>query len=299
VAVERAADRETVMTAAQVHEQNADQLAYWSGAAGQRWVDRQETLDTILAPILDILLDRAAVAAGERVIDVGCGCGASAIALAGKVGPAGRVTGIDISGPMLARARERTAPDLPLDLVLADATVHPFEPQRADLLASRFGVMFFADPAASFRNTRTALRPGGRVAFACWREPARNPWMILPLQEAYRFVPKLPEIGPEDPGPFAFAREERVRGILGEAGFSSIAMEPVDLALDVGLGRGLDTAVRAAIDVGPVRRALEGQPPDVMSKLEGALRTALAPFQNGDTVPLGASVWIVTALSEG
>jgi SAM-dependent methyltransferase len=282
-----------------VHEQNADQAAYWGGEAGQRWVDRQETLDTILAPILDILLDRAAVTAGEQVIDVGCGCGASAIALARRAGPTGRVTGIDISAPMLARARARAAVDLPLDLVLADATVHAFEPQRADLLASRFGVMFFADPVLSFRNMRTALRSGGRVAFACWREPVRNPWMIVPLMETYKFVPKLPEMGPEDPGPFAFAHEKRVRRILKEAGYAAIGMEAIDLALDLALGQGLDTAVRAAVDIGPVQRALQGQPPEVMPKVEGALRTALAAFQKGDTVPLGASVWIVTAASEG
>jgi SAM-dependent methyltransferase len=282
----------------QVHERNADQAAYWRGAAGQRWVDRQETLDAVLAPILQILLDRAAVSAGERVIDVGCGCGASAIAFARKVGLTGHVTGIDISAPMLARARERVGSALTLDLVLADATVHAFEPHRADLLASRFGVMFFADPVLSFRNMRKALRPGGRVAFACWREPARNPWMILPLQEAYKFVPKLPESGPEVPGPFALAHEERVRRILKEAGYASISMEAVDLLLDVGIGQGLDTAVKAAVDVGPARRALEGQPPEVMAKVEGALRTALAPLQKGDTVPLGASVWIVTAVNE-
>jgi SAM-dependent methyltransferase len=287
------------MEAPQFHEGNADQAAYWSGAAGHRWVDRQETLDTVLAPILHILLERSAVAAGARVIDVGCGCGASAIALARMVGPGGRVIGIDISAPMLARARERAAPDLPLDLVLADATVHAFEPGAADLLVSRFGVMFFADPGLSFRNMRTALRPGGRVAFASWREPARNPWMILPLMEAYRFVPKLPGSGPEDPGPFAFAREERVRRILGEAGFASIGMEAVDLALDLGMNQGLDTAVKAALHAGPAHRAVEGQPPETLAKVEGALRTALSPFQKGDTVPLGASVWIVTAVNQG
>src|SRR5262245_32097077 len=221
------------MATERIHEGNAGQAAYWSGAAGQRWVDRQETLDTVLAPTLEILLDRASVCAGERVIDVGCGCGASAIALARKVGPAGRVMGVDISAPMLVRARERATPDLPLDLGLADATVHVFEPESADLLVSRFGVMFFADPALSFRNMRRALRPGGRVAFACWREPARNPWMILPLMEAYKFVPKLPENGPDDPGPFSFAREERVRRVLGEAGFSAIGMEAIDLDLDL------------------------------------------------------------------
>jgi SAM-dependent methyltransferase len=157
--------------------------------------------------------------------------------------------------------------------------------------------MFFADPTLSFQNLRKALRPGGRVVFGSWREPRKNPWMLLPLQEAYKHVPRLPEVGPEDPGPFAFAREERVRRILSEAGFSSIALAAVDLSLDLAVGRGLDTAVRGTLDTGPVSRALEGQSPDALAKVESSIRTALASFQKGETVPLGASVWIATAIS--
>ena len=280
-----------------VHDRNADQAAYWNGAAGRRWIDRQETLDRVLNPIQELLLTRAGIRTGERIIDVGCGCGASTIELAGRVGAQGRVMGVDISAPMLARARERAPTDLPLAFVLADATVHAFEAGGADLIFSRFGVMFFADPTLSFQNMRTALRPGGRLAFASWREPQQNPWMLLPLQEAYKHVPRLPEVGPEDPGPFSFAREARVRRILSEAGFSSIALEGIDLALDLAVGRGLDAAVAGALEIGPVSRALEGQPPEVVARVQNSIRTALASYQKGETVPLPASVWIATALS--
>src|SRR6202163_5139385 len=129
---------------------------------------------------------------------------------------------------MRERARQLAPKGLRVDFALGDATVYPFEPGRANLLCSRFGVMFFADPVQSFANMRCGLRGGARLAFACWRELRENPWLLLPLQEAYRHVPRLPEVGPEDPGPFAFAREERVRRILGEAGFSSVALEPLD-----------------------------------------------------------------------
>lgn len=213
------------------------------------------------------------------------------------MGPAGYVTGIDISAPILARARELALPGLPVELVLADATVHAFEPARADLLFSRFGVMFFSDPALSFTNMRSALRPGGRVVFASWREPSKNPWMILPLQEAYKYVPRLPEVGPEDPGPFSFAREERVKRILREAGFSSIALDPIDLTLDLAAGLGLDGAVNGALALGPVSRALEDQSPELRAAVAGSIRTALASVQKGKTVPLGASVWIASAVS--
>jgi ubiquinone/menaquinone biosynthesis C-methylase UbiE len=277
------------------HERNSEQADYWNGPAGRRWLERQETLDVVLAPITHELFDRARVVGGTRVIDIGCGCGATTAELARRVGPAGHVLGVDISAPMLARARELAPATLPVEFVLADATVHAFEPGRADLLFSRFGVMFFADPPLSFRNMRAALRPDGRLVFACWREPRRNPWMILPLQEAYKHVPRLPEVGPEEPGPFAFAREERVRRILEEAGFASIALEPVDVTLDIAAGRGLDAAVSAAMMIGPVSRALEGQPPEACEAVARSIRAALAAVQKGDTVPLGASVWIVTA----
>ncbi len=142
---------------------------------------------------------------------------------------------------------------------------------------------------------RRALRPSGRLAFACWREPRENPWMMAPLQAVYKHAPKLPPQGPEDPGPFAFASEERVHRILGEAGFKGIAMEPCPLALDIAIGRGLDAAVQSALEIGPTHRALEGQPADIRAAAIQSLREALAPLAKGDTVVLPGSIWIVTA----
>ena len=277
------------------HDGNADQVAYWNGAAGQRWTERQETQDALLAPVTDVLVAKAQVAPGEHVIDIGCGCGATTIELARRVGPTGHVLGVDISVPMLGRARERVPSDLRLDFVLADVTVHAFEPERADLLFSRFGVMFFAEPARSFGNMRRALKPGARLAFACWREPRANPWMMLPLQEAYRHVPRMPEMGPDDPGPFAFASKDRVHGILSKAGFSSIVLEPIDLALDIAVGGGLEAAVEGALHMGPASRALEGQPPDLQEAAARSIRAALAPLHKNGSVLLPAAIWIVTA----
>ena len=277
------------------HEENADQIAYWNGPGGQRWADRQQAQDILLKPIADTLIDRAKPKAGERIIDVGCGSGATSIAFAQEVGSSGYVFGVDVSGPMLARARASAPKHLPVDFVLADATVYPFDPASFDLLASRFGVMFFAEPSRSFANMRKALRPSGRLAFACWREPRENPFFMAPLQAVYKHVPKLPQQGPEDPGPFSFASEARVHRILGEAGFTGIAMEPHDLALDVAIGRGLDAAVQGALEIGPASRALEGHPADVRAAAMNSIRETLATFAKGDTVPLPASIWIVTA----
>jgi ubiquinone/menaquinone biosynthesis C-methylase UbiE len=278
-----------------LHDRNTDQAAYWNGPAGRRWMERQDTQDVLLAPISELSIDRAHPAKGEHVVDIGCGCGATTIELGRRVGPTGYVLGVDISAPMLGRARERAPAKLPLEFVLADATVHAFEPGRSDLLFSRFGVMFFADPAISFANMRKALRTGGRLVFACWRDPRQNPWMMIALQETYKHVPRLPDVGPDDPGPFSFASEERVRRILSEAGFSSIMMEACDVTLDVAFGRGLEAAVSSALEVGPVSRALEGQPPDVIATVANAIRRAYAPLCKGDSIPLGASVWVVAA----
>jgi SAM-dependent methyltransferase len=282
------------------HEGNADQIAYWNGPNGLRWTDRQAEQDVLLAPVTKILIDRAVPKAGERVLDVGCGCGSTSIALAGQVAPpgfvpSGFVLGIDISGPMLARARELAPKGAPVDFVLADATVYPFDPEYFDVLVSRFGVMFFAEPVISFSNLRRALRPSGRIAFACWREPRENPWMMAPLQAIYQHVPKLPPPGPDDPGPFAFASEERVHRILGEAGCKQIEMEPVALSFDISIGRGLDAAVKAALQIGPGSRALDGHPPEVRAAAAKSVREMLEPFVRGDGVPLSGSIWIVTA----
>jgi SAM-dependent methyltransferase len=205
------------------------------------------------------------------------------------------VLGIDISGPMLARARQVAPAGLPVEFVLADATVHPFAPASFDLLASRFGVMFFAEPARSFANLRRGMKPSGRLTFACWREPRENPFFMAPLQAVYKHAPKLPQLGPEEPGPFAFASEARVQRILGEAGFTGVAMEPCNLSLDVAVGRGLDAAVQGALEIGPAARALAEQPPEVVAAATHAIREALTPFVRGQTVPLPAAIWIVTA----
>jgi SAM-dependent methyltransferase len=285
-----------MMSAApQVHADNAAQAEYWSGAGGQRWIDHQQHQDQVLGPVSDLLMAAAGAKPGENVIDLGCGCGATTIDFAERVRPGGEAIGLDVSEPMLARARERASPDLPIRFVHADATVHDFAPDWADLIVSRFGVMFFADPVRSFANVRQGLKGGGRLAFACWREAKQNPFFVVPLREARKHAPSLPEMGPEEPGPFAFADEARVRRILSEAGYADIVLSPRNLDLDIAAGRGIDRAVAAALAIGPTSRMLSGQSEAVRAAATADIRKALVPHVDGDRVPLGGAIWIVTA----
>jgi SAM-dependent methyltransferase len=287
------------MSAAPLHADNAAQSDYWNSAAGQRWTDRQQEQDLVLRPVSNRLIAAADAKPGQKIIDIGCGCGDTTLDFAARVMPGGEVLGLDISAPMLARARERAPKSLPARFVLADATVYGFEPAWADLAVSRFGVMFFADPARSFANLRKGLRPGARLVFACWREARQNPWMMIPLREAKKHAPPLPETNPDDPGPFAFADDARVRRILTSAGFADLVVTPVDLDLDIAIGRGLDAAVAGALGIGPTSRILDGQSEAVRAAAAADIRQALAERAKGDSVPLGAAIWIVTAFNPG
>ncbi|HEV3181913.1 MAG TPA: class I SAM-dependent methyltransferase [Steroidobacteraceae bacterium] len=284
------------MTLPLADDPNAAEIAYWNGPGGERWLSHQRMQDALLAEVAELLMERAAARAGETVLDIGCGAGTTSIALARQVAPEGSVLGVDVSAPLLERARQHAPAGLPVKFALGDATVYPFAPGGADLLFSRFGVMFFADPARSFANMRSGLRGGARVVFACWREPRENPWLMLPLQAAYRHVPRLPEVGPEDPGPFSLASEPRVRGILEPAGFGAITLEPVDLSFDLAEGHGLDRAVELSLGMGPASRALDGQPAALRVAAAESIRAALAPYQHGNRVPLRGAIWIVTAM---
>ena len=213
---------------------NAAQIEYWNAGAGETWAAMQRVLDDELGPLGEAGIALLAPKAGERVIDIGCGCGATSLDLAQAVGPGGAVLGVDISAPMLTVARTRAADaGLPqAKFIEGDAQVHGFDAGAFDSVFSRFGVMFFADPPAAFANIRRALKPGGRLTFVCWRAVMENPWMTLPAMAALQHLPPLTEaVDADGPGPFAFADPAKVRGILAAAGFADIDLKPHDQAI--------------------------------------------------------------------
>jgi SAM-dependent methyltransferase len=280
---------------------NAEQIEYWNSPQARRWVDLQERLDALIEPFGALAVAGAAPEAGERVIDVGCGCGSTSFALATRVGPTGHVLGVDISAVMLARARERAhdAGAANVEFANADAQTHEFAAGRWDAICSRFGVMFFADPASAFANLRRALRRGGRVSFACWRALPENPWVTVPLAALATVLtpPPPPPPPPGAPGPFSFGDPERVRGILGSAGFEEVELAPHEAALR--LGGDLDEAVTFALTAGPASRLIANASPEERTRAERAVRDALAPQARGGAVSLSGAVWLVRARNPG
>ncbi len=221
---------------------NAQQIEYWNEVSGARWVEMNDVIDAQISALGEAAMALAAVVPGERVLDIGCGCGQTSLQLAERVGDAGQVVGLDISAVMLARARERAEASGQTNTSFrnADAQTESFAGDF-DVLFSRFGVMFFASPEAAFANLRSALRPGGRLTCLTWQSLGLNPWMQVPLAAAAKHLPPAgPPPDPTAPGPFAFADATRVEGLLAAAGFEAVAHESLERELLVGGGRSLD-----------------------------------------------------------
>jgi SAM-dependent methyltransferase len=277
---------------------NAEQVAYWNLQGGPKWVTFQSLLDEQIAPLGLATMDRARIAPGERALDVGCGCGQTTLQLAERVGASGSVTGVDISTPMLARARERAAEQglRNLRFLEADAQEAKLGEAAFELVFSRFGVMFFADPKAAFANLCRSLVPGGRVAFVCWQELARNPWMAVPMRAAAQHVTLPAPAAPDAPGPLAFADPGRVRGILTGAGFREIAIEPLEGLIVVGgAGSSLEQAAAFLLQAGPLARALRDAPAAPLDRIAEAVREAIAPHATPNGVRMGYGAWVVCA----
>jgi SAM-dependent methyltransferase len=258
----------------------------------------QERTDILIDPMGRVGLERLGVVPGERVLDVGCGCGQTLLELADLVGPSGHVLGVDISPPMLARARARVEGRPEIELAQGDAQTYRFPPGAFDAMFSRFGVMFFEDPRAAFRNLHAAMRPAGRLSFVCWQDLEKNPWGARPLQAVMRLLPEsaMPDMLREGrPGPFFMSEAARVRAILGDAGWKSVSVEPLEMPLHLGGAATLDEAVEYSLQIGPAARALVDAPETLKPALEAAIREALAPFAGARGVFADGAAFVVRA----
>ena len=276
---------------------NAEQIKYWNEVSGAKWVALQPVIDAQIRPLGLLAMDRAGLRPGARVLDVGCGCGETTIELARRVAPGGQATGIDISAPMLERARESAAADgAAVRFEIADAQTHAFAPASADVLFSRFGVMFFSDPTAAFANLRRALTPTGRLAFVCWQALPENAWMAVPMLTALQHLPPPAMPAPDAPGPFAFADPARVRRILEGAGFRDVQLEDVRETLTVGGGAGPEETAEFMLQMGPTAAALREAPdPTLKPRVLAAVREALLPYATPQGIRMASACWVATA----
>jgi SAM-dependent methyltransferase len=272
---------------------NAAQFEQWNGRVGQKWARLQDKTDLMLNNITDALMPFAAAKPGEHVLDIGCGCGTTTFRLQMAVAPNGSVAGVDISAPMLDVARARSqAMNADIAFIEEDASTHEFQPVF-DLVFSRFGVMFFDDPVAAFRNIRTALSPKGRLAFVCWRAFKENDWAFVPYVAAKPFLPEQPKADPHAPGPFAFADADRLKDILMKAGFGNVGIEKLDTTSS--LGKTAAEAANESLNIGPVSRAANDLSDADREKARAAIEAAFAKHVTQVGVAPKAACWLVGA----
>lgn len=274
---------------------NAEQVEYWEGHGGEHWAAEAERYDSINRRFAERIVEALDPRPGERVLDVGCGNGALALAIGPRVAPDGDVTGLDLSGPMLAVARRR-AEEAGLDNVAfekGDAQVHPLPEAGFDAVVSRFGVMFFDDPTAAFANLRRALRPGGRLVVACWHELLRNEWLTVPSAAMLAYVP-MPDLGdPGGPGPFSLADPGRIRSILDDAGFVDSTVDEV--AEPMCMGSSAEDAVAFMSRTEMAARLLQDANEETAQKAWDAVGEAFARYESPDGVVLTGTAWLVAA----
>lgn len=272
---------------------NKDQEEMWNGAGGMAWVRAQTLLDTAFQPFADILVETVATANAKSVLDIGCGTGATTLAMAEALGPGADCLGLDISETMIAHARKRaTETGSTAEFVVADAQTHPFEAGRFEMITSRFGVMFFEDPVAAFRNLNNAAQPGTSLTLFSWRDPAENPFMTAAETAARPLLPGLPERQPNARGQFGFADSNRVTHILTNAGWQDVTHEKLDVECRFPLSA-MDLYVSL---MGPVGYAMaQGVDEATREKVIEVVRAAFREFAAGDEIVFTAACWKTTA----
>ena len=279
---------------------NQDQEQYWASPAGLKWIEHEDALDAAMAGMLGRMLDAARIAEDERVLDIGCGTGASTLAAAARASR-GHVLAVDISEPLLDRAKSRasTAGIANASFLKADAQSHRFENGAFDVVVSRLGMMFFDDPVQAFRNLSLSLRPGGRMAFVSWAGVARNPWFSIPNEAAVHRLGPVPKGDPYAPGPTAFQDTGYVTDLLKTAGLSAVEGSPVEIALTP--PNGLQAAARIASRVGPAARIMKGHGGNDVdaAAIEDAVRDAFRQFEKNGEVVVPAVVNLFTCRKKG
>lgn len=265
----------------------------WNGPAGQAWLHMQALLDSLFEPFEALLVDAVRWHGPHAVLDIGCGTGATTLAIARALAPHGSCTGADLSQMMIDRARQRAAQEadgVHANFRSGDASrldgAGPF-----DMATSRFGVMFFDDPAAAFARIRAAMVPDAPLAAIAWRSPAENPFMTCAERAAAPLLPPLPPMQPGAPGQFAFADPEHVRAILDASGWRDVTLSPIDIACTMPEAE----LMPYLSNLGRVGIALQQADAATRDHVFGIVRAAFDPFVDGDTVRFNAACWMIEA----
>ena len=278
-------------------EVNKNQKDFWSGKGGDIWVERQNAMDTMLSPLGEAALNKLNFNEEENVLDIGCGCGHTTLNIAKRIGPSGNVTGLDISEPMLKRAKE-TAVEMSItntSFKCVDVQTEELGDQIYSSAFSRFGVMFFEDSVAAFKNINKSLISGGYLSFVCWQSPAVNPWQSLFIQEVKKFL-DLPSPPPRSPGPFAFMESEYVSSILEESKFQDITIEGHEAEVNMFSGRSLSDSVKDYISINPVvTQMLKESSENQIAEIVNSGIEAFSPYYSEKGLIFPSATWLVTA----
>ncbi len=273
---------------------NVGQAGYWNGEEAAHWLAYEDRYEAMLATFTARLVEAASFACSDRVLDIGCGCGATTRA-AGRVAADGEALGVDLSRQLLRRAEQRARQEglTNVSFEHADAQVHAFGGPGFDVAISRFGVMFFADPVAAFANIARALRTGGRLVILCWADALDNKWIAVPGAAATQYV-ALPALGdPASPGPFSLADPDRLSAILGLAGLADVAVKVINEPLL--LGSDITGTVGFLKATGMGRRLLQDADPATIARVTDGIEAALEPHLTPEGVRLGSKAWLATA----
>ena len=273
------------------------QVDAWNGESGRAWVEHADHFDRMLAPFGGAVLGRLGLRPGDRVVDIGCGVGATTLSIASIVAPATAV-GVDVSVTMLDAARTRAAATgcSNVEFRHHDVQEEPIGVASFDSAFSRFGVMFFPEPDRAFANIRQSLMSGGRFGFVCFQRPSDNPMIMLPVMAAAAHVDMLATPGPTAPSPFSLADPDRIRSLLGSAGFADVVVEPGPSSGDLGSADDLEGAARRAIEQNPgiAPGFAAASQPDRAAAVAAATETMSRHIVAGRVV-MGAATWVVTA----
>jgi SAM-dependent methyltransferase len=285
------------MSDQQINSPNAREVQYWNSPHTRVWADEYQAIDRLLADSTRVALDHAAPKVGERVIDIGCGSGTTVLELAARVGPSGYVLGADVSKPSVEKARERVAAAgvHQAEIMRCDVSNHIFPVNSFDLVFSRFGVMFFADPVATFVNIRKATKPDGRLVLAAFRSLQENKWVTAIVGAVRHLLPPITPPGPEEPGQFSWGDAARVHRILETAGFQDVSLTPHDPPMPLAGRRGAAEAASFMSRIGPVVRAMSDAPEEQRKKVRAALEAFFQDHERAQGIVFQGAIWIVSA----